>query len=302
MDIVTHGMMGVVIASPFLSTAPVEASCFMLGSVAPDLDAFSRVFGKRAFLKAHQTYSHALPIILVIGVLGWVFLKGWSSDLALGPPFLALGMAFHSLLDVTNTYGIMLFAPFSTRRYCLEWVFFIDAVVIGASLLALAVLAITVGAPVEMGWQLAAGYVAFLGSYWLIKIGLRRRALAVSPPQTLSLLPSALVPWHYLGCSRQERGLLTFKANALTGSLSEVRSYPVYDNLPGVDTLPERIPELRVMKALSPASHVVQVKEDASGRRITWRDLRTRNFQTRFGELTLLLDPTGKIDEVSFHV
>ena len=38
----------------------------------------------------------------------------------------------HSLLDLTNTYGVAWFMPFSNRRFCLEWVFFIDAVVLAS--------------------------------------------------------------------------------------------------------------------------------------------------------------------------
>jgi hypothetical protein len=42
MDIVTHAMMGAIAASPFLQSHPEAAAAFMFGSVAPDLDAFSR--------------------------------------------------------------------------------------------------------------------------------------------------------------------------------------------------------------------------------------------------------------------
>ncbi len=43
-------------------------------------------------------------------------------------------MVFHSLLDYSNTYGITLLAPFSAKRFCGEWVFFIDVPVIVVSL------------------------------------------------------------------------------------------------------------------------------------------------------------------------
>ena len=76
MDIVTHAMMGAIAASPFLQSHPEAAVAFVFGSVAPDLDAFSRVFGRRAFLSAHQTWSHSLPVIAVIGLVGWVLREG----------------------------------------------------------------------------------------------------------------------------------------------------------------------------------------------------------------------------------
>ncbi|MCZ6688137.1 MAG: metal-dependent hydrolase [Planctomycetota bacterium] len=134
MDIVTHGMMGVIVASPFMPSYPIAASCFMMGSVLPDLDALSRVLGRRAFLKSHQTYTHAIPIILLMGGVCWAGFRWTGIRAPFAPAALVLGMLFHVALDVTNTYGITLFAPFSGRRFCLEWVFFIDAFVLAATL------------------------------------------------------------------------------------------------------------------------------------------------------------------------
>jgi membrane-bound metal-dependent hydrolase YbcI (DUF457 family) len=69
MDVVTHGMMGVVIAAPFAAQHPEAAVAFMFGSVIPDGDALARMGGKRGFLKCHQTYTHALPIIVAVSAL-----------------------------------------------------------------------------------------------------------------------------------------------------------------------------------------------------------------------------------------
>ena len=120
MDIVTHGMMGFVIAAPFAAEHPEAAIAFMVGSVAPDLDALSRIAGRRSFLKCHQTYTHALPVIGGIGAVAYLVstlrgLPGLQVALAL-----TIGMVFHSVLDYSNTYGITLLAPFSNRRFCRE--------------------------------------------------------------------------------------------------------------------------------------------------------------------------------------
>lgn len=134
MDVVTHGLMGIIVASPFLAEHPLPAACFMMGSVLPDLDAFSRVMGKRRFLQVHQTYSHALPVIAIVGAVFWAVLAATGTSSPRAAAALALGMIFHSLFDVTNTYGIRLLAPFSSRRFCTEWVFFIDSVVVAATI------------------------------------------------------------------------------------------------------------------------------------------------------------------------
>jgi len=75
MDVVTHAAMGTVIASPFFAEYPLPAAGFMLGSAIPDLDALSRFFGKRVFLKWHQTYTHSLPLIALATAIGWFVVR-----------------------------------------------------------------------------------------------------------------------------------------------------------------------------------------------------------------------------------
>ncbi|MCZ6793580.1 MAG: metal-dependent hydrolase [Planctomycetota bacterium] len=122
MDIVTHTLAGAVVASPLLGSAPLTATCIVFGSVLPDLDSLSRCFGKVAVLRWHQTYSHSLAAVAVVTALAWPALGTLGAAEPMAPP-LALGGAVlvHILLDVSNTYGVALLAPFSRRRYCVEF-------------------------------------------------------------------------------------------------------------------------------------------------------------------------------------
>jgi membrane-bound metal-dependent hydrolase YbcI (DUF457 family) len=274
-DVVTHAMSGFVLASPFVTTQPAAASTFMLASVAPDLDVLSRVFGKRAFLRAHQTWTHALPLIALAG--GALLLL---TDLPPAVPVaLVLGMALHVALDWTNTYGITLWAPFRRRRSCGEWVFFIDAFVLLGS--------------VALTWPAgpwpALVYGALLLAYIGLKGRLRRRALRRCPPDTLALLPSALWPWRWFGCRREGDRVHLFQVD---GGVREERT---------VDVLPDDgvrdVEEFRIMRQLSPVYHVVE----RDGDRVLCRDLRTRHFGARFGTLQVQLKPGGP-EVVSFDV
>ncbi|MHC4731796.1 MAG: metal-dependent hydrolase, partial [Planctomycetota bacterium] len=270
---VTHAMSGFVLASPFVTTQPVAASTFMCASVAPDLDVLSRLCGKRAFLKAHQTWSHALPLIALAG--GALHLL---TDLPpTVPAALVAGMALHALLDWTNTYGITLWAPFRQRRVCAEWVFFVDAFVLLLSATATALVALTWPAA---AWP-AVVYGALLVAYICLKGWLRRRALGRCPPGTLALLPSALYPWRWFGCRREGGRVHLFQVD---GRIREERTVHV---LPA-DAVRE-VPEFRIMRELSPAYHVVE----RDGDRIVCRDLRTRHFGARFGTLQVRLEPDG---------
>ena len=118
MDIVTHAGIGLIAAAPCLDSQPELALGLVAGSVLPDLDALSRVFGKRAFLHSHQTWSHALPVQAVIAALAGYLARKHGANGVLFGAGLFVGLAIHTLLDLSNTLGVTLFAPFSRKRFC----------------------------------------------------------------------------------------------------------------------------------------------------------------------------------------
>lgn len=298
MDIATHALIGLACAYPLMPHAPLAASCFVLGSVAPDLDAFSRLFGKLAFLRWHQTYTHSL---LAVGVGAAVLLlllqlflpiTGWDrwASIAFG-----LGMLVHIGTDVSNTYGTAVFAPFSGRRFCTEWVFFIDAGTISLTLVALV-------AELLLTWPvwIAAGYVLSLAAYWLLRIYLRNRAAKLAPPATISLIPSAFDFWNYFGYFLQGDMASTFRLNSITGQIRDEQERTIYDEQ-SLDQL-SALPEFQTMRRLSPAYHVVSRESDGSLLKLRCRDLRVRNFGGLFGELEVCFDHNGLLVKKVFHV
>ncbi len=300
MDIVTHGMMGVVVAAPLFESNPLAACGVALGSALPDLDALSRVFGKRAFLRSHQTVTHSIPVILACGVV-----VGFASSLSgLDGPEIAIGlvagMLLHIFLDVCNTYGITLLLPFSRRRICLEWVFFIDAFVLVATVVALVVVIAQTLRSGQAGSLVPAVYAGVLAAYFLGRGLLRRRAGRLAAVGTLSLMPSALIPWTYLGCARDGDDVLVFCLNGVTGRMSEQKRVPILD-ADWTDLL-ATVPEVKVMRRLSPAYHVVSVKPRGGATELLLRDLRTRNFSTRFGDLEVRVGEDGRVASTMFHV
>jgi membrane-bound metal-dependent hydrolase YbcI (DUF457 family) len=300
MDILTHATIGLIAASPFAVNSPELAGGILLGSVLPDVDTFSRIFGKRTFLAWHQTWTHSLPLTLGLSValtLCSIFFDWNGLQLGIG---LFFGMLGHILLDYSNTLGVALLKPFSNRRFCLEWVFFIDATVLAITLL-------TTGRIVWNWYQgqlenyaasLACGILLIV--YWIFKGVLRSRAGRLAPVGTVSLLPSALTPWKFL-CAKVEKDEASlFYLNACTGATVSKHSVPIHDAI--FKPLLAQLPEFKIMQELSPAYHVVDVVNEERGKRILCRDLRTRNFGTSFGDLTVWLGETNQITRIHFYV
>ena len=180
--------------------------------------------------------------------------------------------------------------------------FFIDAVVILITLpsLGLMLRRQAAGAPTQ---GIALSYAAMMVAWWTLRALLRWRAGRLAPVGTLSLLPSALWPWRYLGTARSgacEGAVVLFTLNGLTGAIQDRRELTPRDEA-WRDVL-ERLPELEIMRELSPAFHVTEVTSSEGGTRLRLRDLRVRNFASRWGEVEVLVTPERTIAEVEHHV
>ena len=91
-----------------------------------------------------------------------------------------------------------------------------------------------------------------------------------------------------------------YSVRGIDGSLSRESLQKVYDS--SYASLLEAIPEYQAMRALSSLYHVVEVREDDTNVTLTCRDLRTRNFGTRFGELLVTLGKSGTVEGVVLNV
>ena len=129
---------------------------------------------------------------------------------------------------------------------------------------------------------------------------MRARGAALGPPDARAWIPSALWPWRYYGCAREGGAVRLLTADARRGEVFEVGRAPVLDG-DWADAL-AAAPEFALMRALSPAYHVVEARAEGDGTYLAARDLRTRNFGTRFGALELWLDAGRQIRRRRWHV
>lgn len=304
MDIVTHALIGTATAAGLSQTHPALAVGIVLGNVAPDLDALSRVAGKHAFMRFHQTYSHSAgAIAIIVAVAASLFMAGvpvWG-ELAVG---LAAGMAMHVGLDLTNSYGVKCMWPFSQKRFALDWIFFIDAIVIVLCLVTLFAQFLFQTDQVILRWLSIVFVTTFLAYVGLRRVIARRAERMVNSesdqPGATSIIPTTWSPFRFLVC-RQRNGLAeTFALDSRSGLATEGELISILD-----ETVPEAITRCRewqVMRSLSAFYFCVEIDSDTENATYICRDLRIRNFGTKFGTLTCQIDNHGVIRGKSWDV
>lgn len=95
----------------------------------PDMDVILRLIDTLTYLNWHQGPTHSLLLLPL-----WAWMLSWiGARLTRGrhawPLFMlpvTLGLAAHIAGDVITSYGLMLYAPFSTERFALPLIFVID--------------------------------------------------------------------------------------------------------------------------------------------------------------------------------
>ena len=138
MDPLTHALSGALLAR---ATAPSAQSSehvlplrtrILVGFLAaafPDLDLALRLIDTLTYLNWHQGPTHSLVMLPVWAfLLSYVFSrlsrKQYSWKAFYWP--ICMGIAIHIAGDLITSYGLMLFAPFSTQRFSLPLVFVLD--------------------------------------------------------------------------------------------------------------------------------------------------------------------------------
>jgi inner membrane protein len=120
MDPLTHTATGLFLSRAGLKRwTPLATPILLLAANAPDIDIVSSAGGPLTYLHYHRHLTHSIAAMPVMALgtvaLVWVFARKKKIRWA-GAFFAALiAVASHLLLDLTNTYGIRLYLPFSAR-------------------------------------------------------------------------------------------------------------------------------------------------------------------------------------------
>lgn len=176
MDPLTHAIVGGAVAAVSgadVSLTSPELIATTLGAISPDLDIIYQYWGDYVYLKHHRGYSHSLP-----GLLGFAALIGGAMSFFTEVGFLTLfawallGALSHTLLDLFNSYGVMLFYPFSRKKYTLNLLMISDPFLISCSL---AILFFSYKNKAFWVWPAVVACIVYL----FLRLLMRRRAEAL---------------------------------------------------------------------------------------------------------------------------
>lgn len=295
MDIVHHALIGGIgLVALAAQQQELAGLGFLAGSVFPDLDVAFMAGGKRFYLRHHQGPTHSLPAALLYAALLAMLPAlqlGWDWTLYVG---LLAGLCIHVLLDLSNTFGIQIFWPLTTRRFCFDAVFFIDTV---AWCLTLGFFALTFFKRVSPGLA-AIGYAVLFTAYVVAKFTLQRRTkrrLGVD-----MLIPTAFNPFTFLTFSRRQGKLESNTYNALTGCLSaqsEIQEAPHE-----IIALANRSIVFRDMQSILRGLQITHAERGPDGTTIIAQDLAVRNFGGKFGRTELRFDSDGRLVHEMAHI
>ena len=142
MDPLTHTATGLFLSRVGLKRwTPLATPILLLAANAPDIDIVSSAGGSLNYLHYHRHLTHSLVAMPVMALLTVVLVRvvGRKTIHWTGAFFAALiAVATHLLLDLTNTYGIRLFLPFSARWLRLDLTNVFDLWIWGVFLLCIA--------------------------------------------------------------------------------------------------------------------------------------------------------------------
>lgn len=216
MDPLTHALSGALLAraaAPLASQLHPEQNRLPLhlqvtagftAAAFPDVDLVLRLIDTLTYLNWHQGPTHSLILLplwawLLAWLFSWLTPKRYAWKLFYRPAY--LGIAIHIAGDMITSYGLMLFAPFSTQRFSLPLVFVIDP---WFSLIIIAGLVVSWRYP----RQRIAAIVALSGlsSYGIFLWTVQQQAIEIAtqhanaqamPHAQIHGLPQPLSPFHW---------------------------------------------------------------------------------------------------------
>ena len=230
MDNLTHTLSGVVLAQACYRRrlGPRAVPILALTANLPDLDAVVMLWGDPRAVLLRRTFGHSLLLLPLWILLSVPLLRRLAPKLGFRDVLglIAAGVGLHLLLDLVNSFGVVLFWPLSDWRPELASVFILDFILTG--LLALPLLLCLPRTRREKLEGASRASLAAVAAYLLfcsLNRGLAGRILAreaasIRPPPEFSyVFPEPLGPHRWRGVLRQGNTYRLYLIHSLSGRI-----------------------------------------------------------------------------------
>lgn len=239
-------MLGVAMARAGLASRFGRGTTLVLAvaSNLPDIDALWAWSGHGDAHLSRRMLTHSVPGLLLLGALGATFFHWLYRHLAWRTLFglCLLAMSVHVFFDLVNSYGVVLFYPFSRARFELAWIFIIDLILLGLLLLpvGLSPMLKRLIQP-ERLWQASllavALYVAICGTaqWQSTRILEQTVATGAREPRMTYVFPEALGPHRFRGVVQQFDGRYeVYLIRVLSGAAERRAQFDTDEDHPAV--------------------------------------------------------------------
>jgi inner membrane protein len=232
MDNLTHSLTGLILSRAGLNRFYPRATLVLIVSAnIPDIDILAIARGPLYYFEQHRGITHSLATLPVMALLSALVacafgrtMRGWLAAWGLA----IIGVASHLLLDWTNTYGIRLLFPFSSRWFHLDLINLFDLIIWAVLLLGWLGPMVSRLVSSEIGAKSGAGrgMAIFALSFFLIydfgRLLSHQRAIEIlnsrlyrdGPPTRVAAFPSAGVsPLEWMGWIERPEFVMHFLVN-----------------------------------------------------------------------------------------
>ena len=325
MDPLTHTAVGLFMSRAGLNRwTPCATPILILAANAPDIDVVTAAGGALNYLHYHRHLTHSLVAMPVMALLPVLLVRGLGRKPIrwVGAFFAALlAVASHLLLDLTNSYGIRLFLPFSSRWLRLDITNVVDLWIWAVLLLGVAgpFLSRLVGMEIASGRPRreypGRGFAIFALSFVLLyncgRAALHARAAAAldarmyqdALPLRVAALPGAANPFRWRGLVETGDFYAVADVN-LTGEFDPSRAAIFYkpDPGPALDSA-MRAPTIQEFLRFSqfPLWRVSPSAELENGRLVEVFDMRFGSPREPGFMASALVDSDNRVVKTSFQ-
>ncbi|MDZ4786769.1 MAG: metal-dependent hydrolase [bacterium] len=251
MDPLAHTLTGITLANAGLKqrVGPGCMLALILASNIVDVDIFGTFFLDLPSWTFRRMWTHSFIMAPALAIFAAVIFRRLYPNASFFTWLwiFLLGAGAHIFMDLINSYGVVLFFPFSMQRFELAWVFIIDLYIWGILLLALLspYLFKKLGREISMRTSAQIGICLLIIYISLCGI-LRQRSMHLLEQHGLNnsaeysfhyVFPEPFSPWHFRGVLRDADEYHVHLIKPLSGLVTYVKTYKTDEHDPEVAKL-----------------------------------------------------------------